>query len=254
VLAFWNRVMQRPDQDLVKLAALESAAFAVPASNVTWGRAVVDCVRSVDGVLYERVRNSPGHGVDVDVVMRKVHDGWQAAVWQPLTSFLQQRLVQAPLAGVRACPDDLSKGFKLFVYHRWIRQFTQPFERGANWTYHVHEARHVAAMARFRMGCSWLNIERMRYARPTVPRSQRVCACCTVGTREDEMHLFECEHYALLRHEARFEQPALAGTDDEDMYALMNMRGEAWCRFAHLLFCMYKSRETVLAQRELEQQ
>ena len=53
----------------------------------------------------------------------------------------------------------------------------------------------IAAGSKVRMGVHWLNADRLWY----LPRSQRVCKCCRLLVREDELHLLECPGYEDLR-------------------------------------------------------
>ena len=102
---------------------------------------------------------------------------------------------------VRGCPDTTRDGFKLLTYSCWFRQHQQPVPKGDNWTYYVQFRDHVTALAQFRLGSSWLNIDRQRFGAGRRPRSQRVCECCAAQTREDELHVFQCTAYADLRHQ-----------------------------------------------------
>jgi hypothetical protein len=243
-LRFWNRIMARPADDLVRMAAVQSMALS--SSRVSWASAVMDCVRCIDLVSFESMQVHPTHGVAVSSIIEKVRDRWHSVLWKPLISF-QQNLGGVGME-VRACSDAVREGFKLYVYSRWHRRPVAPFRKGENWIYHVHDVRHVAAIARYRLGCCWLNIERMRYGVHQVPRSQRTCPCCSVNAVEDEMHVFECPAYSSLQLQQRFAGvSSLVNTTDGAMYARMNCAdGGSWRRLAHLLFCMYKCRESVV--------
>ena len=59
---------------------------------------------------------------------------------------------------------------------------------------------HRRALSQFRTGSHWLEIQRGRFARPTVPREQRLCRLCDMHAVENENHaLFDCPAIARLR-------------------------------------------------------
>ena len=50
------------------------------------------------------------------------------------------------------------------------------------------------------MGSHLLNVEAARFIKPVVPRRQRLCSCCDLQKREDELHfVYECPLYSDLR-------------------------------------------------------
>lgn len=84
-----------------------------------------------------------------------------------------------------------------------------------------------------------------------VARNDRVCTCCTVGAREDEMHFIQCDAYAGVR--ARYPDlfegfSPLPSWGDGDMRSFMN-RGHdkgAWNRLADMLIEMEAERKNKL--------
>jgi len=51
---------------------------------------------------------------------------------------------------------------------------------------------HRRALSQFRTGSHWLEIQRGRFARPTVPREQRLCRLCDMHAVENENHALFC--------------------------------------------------------------
>jgi hypothetical protein len=96
-------------------------------------------------------------------------------------------------SAVRACPNHIRDGFKSFKYMRWFRDDNDCLPTVS----FVHEVRDIRTLAKFRCGMHWLATETNRSN--NLGRSDRICACCSSGEREDEIHIFFCEAYAQLR-------------------------------------------------------
>ena len=190
-----------------------------------------------------------GREVDAGAVMEELRRRWSEAAWRPLRSI---RIPAAALEGnpsrVRACPNNISAGFKLLTYDTWMQDHSMPHDRtwdgSGSWIYSVDKREHVVAMARFRLGSSWLNIEMQRYGPNSRPRHARLCPHCQ--TREDELHIFECPLYADAR--AKFEgivktiEPNSI-TADQDMRSVMTcISREGWQGLANFLYKAYKIR------------
>ena len=115
--------------------------------------------------------------------------------------------------------------------------------------YHVHDPKHVKAIARFRMGCSWFNIERMRYGTQRAARSARTCPLCDGQAREDERHVFECPAYELLR--AQFVNVALAIASTESDQVVYARMSQVDCR-AWQTFAIFLHKARVLREQKME--
>lgn len=241
IMCFWNRVMKRPASDLVRMALEESRDWG--GQGTTWAGTVQKCM----GILDVPVA-ADGHTLPVRLAIDNIKRKWAQVMWQPLTS-LQRALALRGLRGidVRGCPDDIRDGFKLFVYSRWFADPAVVFDRQQNWPYHVFDWRHVVAVARFRLGSSWLNVEQLRYQR--VVRSARLCDCCPQKVREDEMHILECPRYAQLRSDfADVMHPNFVSSDSIMRQVMTHGNdGNAWRRLASFLHACYVKRERVLA-------
>ena len=154
-------------------------------------------------------------------------------------------------ARVRSCPDNVRDGFKLLTYHCWFRHADQLVPKGQGFMYHVQNRQHIAAMARFRLGCSWLNIDRLRYGAGKCVRSTRMCPCCQrlhVQAREDELHVLECPAYADLRIEYSDVVSTINTSSDSDMYLMMNKNNDsrAWRRLAAFIYNTQLERKRVV--------
>ena len=118
-----------------------------------------------------------------------------------------------------------------------------PWHVGMSSISHLFDQERVRAVARVRMGVHWLNADRVK----ALPRSQRVCKCCRLRVREDELHLLECPVYADLRqrHGIATIADSLA---DGGVWSIMNGDGSFtfWNRFAiYIIACMKRRGETL---------
>jgi len=95
---------------------------------------------------------------------------------------------------VRACPNDVRNGFKIFKYKRW---FQKKEEESPSVISYLQDVNDIRVMARFRCGMHWLATEKQRSK--DVGRSDRVCVCCSRNEREDELHLLFCDAYEQIR-------------------------------------------------------
>jgi len=137
---------------------------------------------------------------------------------------------------IRDWPDHVSRGFKLLTYRTWFApDGSTPKQQ--RWWFHLNDKARIEALAQFRLGSHWLQIERGRFA--GIPRSQRLCPCCEAAERDDEMHLLQCPCHAGLRHRYfHGHDDMLENADilsDEDMRKAMNNpagSSEAWNRLA----------------------
>jgi hypothetical protein len=178
VVRFWNRVQSRDGHDLVKMAMLESTEIlAGPGSS--WAADFFQCLQKLG------VSAGVDNLVDEQSVIQRARDLWLS----------RQGCVQA-VERVRDIPDTVHKNIKATTYMTW---FASGRDSRSRFWYHLDMRSHIKIVAKFRMGCSWLNIETGRWQK--VPRSGRVCGCSTcvgMGRREDEAHLIECPLYMPL--------------------------------------------------------
>jgi hypothetical protein len=221
VLHFQNKICVRADSDLVKKAMSESMDLARAGVIGCWAGQLACCLRRYDFDFLT-------HGfapVEVTTIMAAVRHDWWTKMMEvmPAVSDVSQSVV-------RAQPDNLRGGFKLLTYFNWFANDDGDISK--RFWYHLTDKLQIQAVAQFRLGSHWLNVECERFSRPFVPRSQRVCKCCSMGSREDEIHLvLQCQLYDDLR--SRFTElfgdvnlnhggAAFRQADDATMKTVMN--------------------------------
>jgi hypothetical protein len=157
----------------------------------------------------------------------------------------------APQDSPRQIPDSRHEGFKLATYTYWFKH-TPGFDKRMAFFTHLNDRASIMAVARFRMGSHNLNVESLRWSKVRVPRTQRVCRCCSSGIVEDEMHIMmECTMYDDIRSDYM----RIRGINLQS--ASMNMMvdcesGEQWIAFAAYIRACFKLRSDHLGSMEVE--
>jgi hypothetical protein len=195
ILRFWNKVVGRPDDDLVKIAMVESCALARSQVKGCWTSQLARFLQQygVDLLAGDRLLE-----LDTDAILQQVEESW----WQSMTTHIQGFLTDTDpdLSVVRAQSDDRRSGFKQLTYFNW---FANEGEVHTRFWFHLTRKVHINNMAQLRLGSHWLGIETDRFVRPRIPRSRRICKCCEAGIREDELHfMLGCTTYGHLRQQA----------------------------------------------------
>lgn len=67
--------------------------------------------------------------------------------------------------------------------------------------YNLADCEQIKTIAQFRMGSHWLNVEQERCGVKSILRSKRLCKCCSLRVREDELHVLSCPLYHDLRRQ-----------------------------------------------------
>jgi hypothetical protein len=221
ILGFWNKICARPDDDLVKIAMKEAIDLAAKHNVHNCWCSKLNCALGHMGA--SRVRQL--ERIDVKHVMGTVLDKWHTSLWSRLPTLTDP---------VRDVLDSQRGGFRLYVYQRWFA--IDNWEHNLSFMHHLFDRDQITAVAQFRMGVHWLNTVCMPR---TVPRSMRACPFCGASSsraREDEMHIFECPHYADLRG---YYNPTVSShhMSDVDMKMMLNGGNNAkfWSRFANFL-------------------
>jgi hypothetical protein len=237
-LAWWNKVVEREQGDVVR-AALEDNVQMAQQGMSCWVGCLINTLTQLGLDHREAVHNL--QPFDVKSVLSILYDKWHNALWHAVVAPLRRDNLE-----VRNVPDQNRDGFKQWTYERWFKPSTfmgsQPFIRC------VHRADRIEALARFRLGAHHLNIETGRYEH--VPRSMRVCTCCHANCREDERHLLECAAYADVRADFSDVVPVHLSPDtsDSSLHQLWNKsEPHEWNRFADFLIRVFKQRATLLA-------
>ena len=108
----------------------------------------------------------------------------------------------------------------------------------------------IKAVARFRMSSHDLNIEAMRHHPYRRPRSMRICPCCNNNSREDEIHIFECDAYQDIRDDFT-DILQVHNNANLDAYMLQTMNPghnqHDWYRLANFLVRVMAKRTALLA-------
>ena len=101
-------------------------------------------------------------------------------------------------------------------------------------------------MAQFRLGAHSLNIEAQRWGDQRMPRSMRICKCCNLGVREDELHFLYCPFYFDIRCDYNIHMPSNPVSDDSSMKHIMN--NTPWGQIGILSYCLLWEEDKVLWQ------
>ena len=83
----------------------------------------------------------------------------------------------------------------------------------------------INVVASFRLGSHWLNIDTGRFSKPKVARSQRLCTCCKMKIREDELLIFNCPFKFEFRCNLPFFDKFKWDNVDSSMNSMMNGHG-----------------------------
>jgi hypothetical protein len=231
---WWNRVMQRPADDLVRVCMMESVGRA----SKTWGAAWRQLMECMGADMFEAV--VAGHKISVPTLRARLFDKWCAHACA----------AASPLGvSVRSVPDADSAGFRLLTYLKW---FYTKHAKGEGFIYHVNRLQQVQALARFRLGSHGLAIDAgRRQGGVRVPRHARVCPCCATREREDELHVMQCPAYWDIRREFSDLFSALPSVhvwSDDEMRRFMNRGNNKhdWKRLADMLIAIFTRRDHMM--------
>ena len=242
----WNRALARPAGDWLRMVLDANVDLACNTSVPTarrqqlWGFHFTRCMELL-GLTW---RSPMGVKLQIDckALVQSMMGRWRTFERRDV----QRELSSGPAwagaqCSVRCAPDAFSKGFKAYVYDTWFAP--ERWRRRECWAYHLHEPAQIRAVAQFRLGSHWLEIQRGRCMKPRVGRRHRVCPTCT--TVEDELHLLECPSYA----DARTALGQLPNTwTDSSIKAYFNKTtGPDWLRLAYFLESCRRTKMHVLS-------
>jgi hypothetical protein len=202
-LGFYNRIMLRKDDDVVRSAMVENVQLAASGASLTWAHQVQQCLRMA-GVHDQADVLGSGQVVATQAAVNALADTIQEKAWQGVHDD------DAANGSVVRTADDKRPCFKLLTYRAWFSR--NGIYAGRSFMFYVDRREQVVALARFRLGSHHLNIETGRWSRRK--RSERdPCPCCATSgqaERDDELHLLLCPAYEKLRHkfDAVFGGPA----------------------------------------------
>ena len=179
---FWNNLAGKPSGNLFRCIALDCCRAAVAASKRNWAWSMFKAVHATGYEL--SIRCDDMDAIDIPALQQHIMQQ-RDSVWEDLDI--------CP----RTCP---SKRSRCCTYARW---FARPPHRHARFLLDIPvSAASMKRLLRFRMGCHRLPRDEGSWARPEVPRLDRVCQLCGAGTLGDERHLvFECPGLLCFREQ-----------------------------------------------------
>jgi hypothetical protein len=186
VLNFRKRICGRDDEDLVKIAMAESVELARSGVKDCWAGHLSACLRRYDVDILNMDEEG---GIDIKAVTVVACDQWLKRISGTLPQ-------QCGNSFVRSRKDDERDGFKTITYLSW---FSCEDSLKKSFWHNINKLEHIKVVARFRMGSHWLNVENDRISKKYVPRSRRLCKCCKLNVREDELHVIYCPVYFEFR-------------------------------------------------------
>ena len=147
-VGWWNRIVARPDADLVKQvlkANIQEAhrriedgvicASVQQQPSRSWASSFYHMIGSIDAVLAADVLQM--ERISVADVLQRVHEGWHGATWGEWAELPQ---AAPPL---RSMPEQATQGFKSATYRSWFCPGS--LEKGQGFAYHAHTPQHVKA-------------------------------------------------------------------------------------------------------------
>jgi hypothetical protein len=242
----WNRALARAGDDWLRLAVDENVSMARDTSlpiaqrRQLWSHHFIRCMEAL-GISWQSPMGVKLH-IDCNGLVQAMMARWRSFESRDALRTLSQQpdWLQAACT-VRAAPDSFSKGFKQFVYDRWFAP--DRWRRKECWAFHLHKPEHIRAMAQFRLGSHWLEVQRGRFTKPPVSRSNRHCHSC--HSLEDELHLLTCPLYSDARTSILGTLPTVQS--DTCIKAFFNKTGaHDWLKFAAFLaHCKWTKLSTI---------
>jgi hypothetical protein len=213
VIGFWNRVVSRPPGDIVKSALLDNCTLAVTGKK-SWARSLSNLLPQLQILTHPE---------------QKI----------PFEAFSPPPLPPPLRIPIRSILDSDRSNFKTLTYSTWFHS-GNPKQSLALWS-QLHRPKQIQTMAQFRLGAHNLNIETQRWGDKRMPRSLRICKCCNLGVREDELHFMYCPFYFDIRCDYNIHMPSNPVTVDSSMKHIMNHT--PWDKLASCLIACFEKRK-----------
>jgi exonuclease III len=196
LLGFWNRIQKRPDSDLVKIALLESWDLAkrFMKRKLSWVAQLYGFLSKFGCNILLGDNIQP---IKIAEVLDNMTLSWKSSLCRKYPDIMLVDGMFHCARVVRSIPDGESDGFKAITYFRWFANSVA--DKWSTFWFHLNRFDQITTTARFRMGSHWLNSEMGRFRNNMVPRSQRICTCCCLHDREDEVHILICPFYNNIR-------------------------------------------------------
>ena len=186
-ITFWNKLCSREESCLLVRVAKEGLTL-----RTGWVWQLANAVLKATGIEATLMRDNKLTRLDTANVMKLAATAIDARDRRIFSSLVMRDLNNVG-STVRACPDHVRDGFKVFKHMQW---FYDGHDNTPVMSY-LQDVNDIRILSRFRCGMHWLATEKGRTN--TVGRSMRTCTCCMRGEREDELHVLFCDAYAHAR-------------------------------------------------------
>ena len=251
ILRFRSDILERPDNDLVKIAMLENIQMANQKVSKCWSSQLQKLI-SRDTYTLPSSLSFPLAHLDPDLALQEREEKLDAA----LNGAAAHLGLLYPDTPIHLLPDDARKGYKVLKYEKWCKPpHPSPdpsIQLRATFYHNLHSKAHIHTIARLRMSNLPLRSESGRLS--GLPRSQRTCTLCTTNSVEDEYHLLTCPTYQHIRDLPQYHNlcqywdlpdPAIS-SPDSIINHMFNPPAHLWRPFATLLNRCLKLRHDLL--------
>jgi hypothetical protein len=231
----WNKAVARPHGDLLRAAMEDSVRWAARPDlsraelKQLWAHQFTACMDALG--LQWRAEGGALLAIPIPRLQEVMRLRWERHEWAKVRDACAQDWARGPRA-VREAPSSFSDGFKLFTYHKW---FSGAWVKKESYIYHLNERDQITAVTQFRLGSHWLMLQKGRFQKPSLPRRERVCPCCS-HIVEDEMHVLECPRLAGARLRWGIDEQPHNALTDGGMRAIFNPKDQGgWVKVAKFL-------------------
>ena len=192
-IAFWNKLAIKPTTCILGKAARENMAHV----EQGWCNSITKMIGKVRTVANTTMTNEDGWLVPLPKkdIVQLFKSFLEAENIRKINHISDVTMGNVNGSAVRNCPDHIRCGFKQFKYTKWCAP-NKDSEDADPVMFYIDDVYNIRILARFRCGMHWLATEKDR---SEGSRSCRRCICCTLGEREDELHLLFCDAYKSLR-------------------------------------------------------
>jgi hypothetical protein len=261
ICRLWNSILQRDPSDILLICLKDN----IRQVN-SWGQKVIQILNLIgrNDISLFNSEGSLNPIDDVCALIKTLKNRYREKLWEPAQNLAQAlKGLNDEDCSIRNCPDHMREGFKILKYKKWFAHVQAPRrdqdDFQSNVSSMLFRAAHIRTLTAFRCGVHWLCTETMRST--GLGRSERVCPCCDLKEREDEMHVFKCMAYKCIHYKfpllfgdkyATLQASLNDGLDNVDilMNRYMNGRGKAyWQQLADFLIQSRNIRDDKICAR-----
>jgi hypothetical protein len=255
ILSFRENILNRPHNDLVRLALIENIEMANKRISSCWSFKLQKVISQDTSTLLSSLTTTPLPYLDPDLALIEREEKLDAA----LNGAATHLGLLYPTTPIQSLPDDARTGLKDLKYLMWCKPLNPhpdpKTQLRASFHYCLHSKHHIHNVARLRLINLPTRSETGRILK--LKRSQRTCQLCTTHLVEDEYHLLTCPAYEPIRDLPEFSDlraywntPDPATTSpDAIINHKFNPPGHLWLPFATLLTkCLHKRRALLKMQ------